>query len=422
MTVNRAGLGRLLALAFALGVLASLTGVSVAAQAASVPAAQIKPLAEDAHYTPVGPARLADTRSGFATVDGSGPRGAVGSDSTVSVAVAGRGGVPTSGVAAVVVNVTAVQPSLTTFVTVFPTGTQRPVASNLNPIAGQTRANAVIATLGEDGSISIYNRNGAIDLVVDVLGWLAEPQPETASASQSTYRALEPIRLADTREGMDTIDGAGPKGAMAPDSVTRVQLEGRAGITDAVGVVVNVTAVKPSAGSYLTVYPTGETQPTASNLNPVKDETTPNLVIATLGADGSISVYNRSGEAHLIVDVLGYFVAGGQYEPLIPGRLADTREGSTTVDGGGPRGASGPDSTVRVQVAGRGGVPSSGVAAVVVNVTAVRPTSQTFLTVFPTGTARPVASNLNPPACRQAWAQRLMTRHSRAQQTRSTPA
>ena len=74
--------------------------------------------------------------------------------------MAGRGGVPTSGVAAVVVNVTAVQPSLTTFVTVFPTGTERPVASNLNPIAGQTRANAVIATLGEDGSISIYNRNG----------------------------------------------------------------------------------------------------------------------------------------------------------------------------------------------------------------------------------------------------------------------
>lgn len=58
-----------------------------------------------------------------------------------------------------------------TFVTVFPTDVERPVASNLNAVAGQVVPNMVVARLGGDGAASIYNNSGAVDLVADVMGY-----------------------------------------------------------------------------------------------------------------------------------------------------------------------------------------------------------------------------------------------------------
>ena len=54
-----------------------------------------------------------------------------------------------------------------------------------------------------------------------------------------------------------------------------------------------------------------------------------------------------------------------------------------------------PDSSVNITVTGRGGVPASGVGAVVLNVTAVAPTASSYMTVWPTGEPQPLASNLN---------------------------
>jgi hypothetical protein len=56
-------------------------------------------------------------------------------------------------------------------VTVFPSGLERPVASNLNAVAGQVVPNMVIARLGPDGAAAIYNNSGTVDLVADVMGY-----------------------------------------------------------------------------------------------------------------------------------------------------------------------------------------------------------------------------------------------------------
>jgi hypothetical protein len=72
-------------------------------------------------------------------------------------------------------------------------------------------------------------------------------------------------------------------------------------------VVVNVTATQPSTGGYLTVWPSGEARPNASNLNFTAGQTIPNLVVAKVGSNGQISIYNNTGSTHVIVDVLGYF-------------------------------------------------------------------------------------------------------------------
>jgi hypothetical protein len=55
------------------------------------------------------------------------------------------------------------------------------------------------------------------------------------------------------------------------------------------------------------VYPSGESLPNASNLNFVAGSTIPNMVIAKVGADGSITVHNESGLTHVIVDIAGWF-------------------------------------------------------------------------------------------------------------------
>jgi hypothetical protein len=88
------------------------------------------------------PARLLETREGAPTVDGqSQGEGPLGAGQTRDVVVVGRGGVPETGVGAVALNVTAVDPTAVGFLTVFPVGAARPEASNLNVVPGQTLPN-----------------------------------------------------------------------------------------------------------------------------------------------------------------------------------------------------------------------------------------------------------------------------------------
>jgi len=72
-------------------------------------------------------------------------------------------------------------------------------------------------------------------------------------------------------------------------------------------VVVNLTATQPTAGSYLTAYPSGTSRPLASDLNFGPGQTIPNLVVVKLGAGGKFSVYNAQGNTHVIADVVGYY-------------------------------------------------------------------------------------------------------------------
>jgi len=80
----------------------------------------------------------------------------------------------------------------------------------------------------------------------------------------------------------------------------------------------------------------------------------------------------------------------GEFTPLTPTRILDTRDGT-----GGFNGAVGTGQILAVQITGTGGVPTLGVTSVVMNVTATEPTANGYLTVWPTGTPQPTISNLN---------------------------
>lgn len=334
-------------------------------------------------FHPLSPARILDTRGGA-----EGFAGPIGGGASIALPVAGHGGVPASGATAVLLNVTVTQPTGESFLTVYPSGTARPLASNLNFLAGQTAPNLVSAKLGADGKVAIYNNAGSTQVVVDVVGWFTA----AGAADGASLNPLPPTRILDTRVG--TGGFALPltaSGTISP----RVTGVGGVPATGVSAVVLNMTATQPTAETFLTVFPSGSARPVASNLNVLAGQTRPNLVVAKVGADGKVSVYNNAGAVHVIFDVVGWYGADGvaaraRFNPLPPSRVLDTRVGT-----GGVAAPIGPAATISVKVTGVGGVPATGVSAVVLNVTATQPTSESFVTVFPTGAARPLASSIN---------------------------
>ena len=325
-------------------------------------------------YHPLTPERLLDTRLPGATKPGP--------TSVTLLTVTGVGGVPPTGVSAVVLNVTATEATAATFVTVYPAGNERPTASNLNVVRDQTVPNLVTVAVGAGGQVALYNHNGAVHLVADVNGWYGASGSAGGGAFIPT---VPPSRKLDTRDKSTPL---GTEGV--------VSLRIGAGGNTITAAALNVTVTEPTAASYITVYPSGAVRPLASNLNMKAGQTVANMVIARVGPDGFVNFYNHAGSSHLVVDLLGVFddaslpVFGGQFEGTVPVRVLDSRQPGDAT-GGAPLGEG---ATFVLPVAGRVGVPATA-SAVVVNVTATEPTADSYLTVWPSDEVRPTASNLN---------------------------
>jgi len=334
-----------------------------------------------ASYKPVTPARILDTRNG--TGGFSAP---IGSGQSIDVQVAGAAGsgIPATGVAAAILNVTVTQPTTSGYLTVYPTGGGRPLASSLNFVAGQTVPNLVEVALGTGGKVSAFNSSGSTHVVMDVAGWVATPPP----TADGLFNPLVPFRILDTRSGLGGV-------TIGPNSSIDVQVAGVTGwgvpATGVSAVVLNVTATNPTASSYLTVFPTATPRPTASNLNFLAGQTVPNRVVVKLGTAGKVTIYNLTGNTDVVADLGGWFTdatstAGGSvFYGITPARILDTRNGGAPI---------GPNGTVTVLVGGAGVVPAAA-KAVVMNVTATNTTGSSYLTVWPDLLMRPAASDLN---------------------------
>ncbi|MHB8449986.1 MAG: IPT/TIG domain-containing protein [Mycobacteriales bacterium] len=206
------------------------------------------------------------------------------------------------------------------------------------------------------------------------------------SAAQTQFSAISPTRVYDSRS----------TGPLAPGSTTKVDITdgGRLPIpTGASAVALNVTAVLPTGPGYLEVFPDAATftPGLASTVNFQPGASTANFVIVPLVAgDPDVDVYlpGRGGPANAVVDVFGYFNATPLHSQA-PQRITDTRPGSGSAANSGNTGdISGPvapNSTSTITVAGNGGVPASGAKAVLLNVTAVGPTGDGNLQVYPDG-------------------------------------
>ena len=257
-------------------------------------------------YTPLPPARIVDSRTGTGT-----PATPWAAGTTRDVQVTGAGGVP-AGATAVVANVTVTQPTAPGFLTLWPAGESRPNASSINFAPGQTVANLAVIKVGAGGKLSVFSPSGTVHVIVDVVGAFS------ANPSADAFTPVEPVRFYDSRttnynggtpwqpgESRAIVVGGGqPNGQTYPPGYTPPAPVVPA---DASGVVVNVTVTQPSAAGFLTLWPTGQSRPDASTLNFLAGQTVANHAMVKLGTGGAISVFNPSGSAHVIIDVVGYY-------------------------------------------------------------------------------------------------------------------
>ena len=245
------------------------------------------------YFTPLTPVRALDTRT---TNTPSGTAARVGQGGEISLTIANANGVPANATG-VVLNVTAVGPTAAGYVTVYPNGVTRPLASNLNFVPGDTIPNSVIVGIGTQGKVNLYNANGTIDLVADIVGYYS---PDNTGKQ---FFPITPVRALDTRNGTGGFSAAVGQGASIDLTIRSAN-----GIpVGAAAIVMNTTAVSPTASSYLTVWPTGVSRPLASNLNYGVGDVIPNLVQVGIGSNGKVSLYNNGGSVNLVADLTGYF-------------------------------------------------------------------------------------------------------------------
>jgi hypothetical protein len=147
-----------------------------------------------------------------------------------------------------------------------------------------------------------------------------------------TYQPVTPRRLLDTRSGL----GA-PAARVGPDATVHLQVTSRGGVpaSNVSAVVLNITVTGPTRGGVVTVYPDGTSRPTASNLNYATGQTIPNLVVAPIGSNGKVALYNHSsGSTHLIADVAGYYI-GQASAPSAPSAVCTNPYFTTSDSNGG---------------------------------------------------------------------------------------
>ena len=255
-------------------------------------------------YVADGPLRLLDTRHGTGT---DGVIASVGPGKFVTLKVAGVQGVPSTGLAAVTLNLTATDATANGVVTAYPDGQSAPTASNLNYFSGRNVANLVTVQVGSDGSVDFKNTSsGTVDLIADLAGYYLTGSAPTGGVLQTDG----PTRILDTRSGTGT---GGVKAQIGANGHMSLQVEGVGDIPAAgvSAVILNLTVAGPTANGFVTAYPDGETAPNASNINYFAGQNIPNLVVVPVGADGKVEFANTSsGSTDLIADVFGYFSTG----------------------------------------------------------------------------------------------------------------
>jgi hypothetical protein len=218
---------------------------------------------------------------------------------TITLQVSGRGGVPATGVSAVVMNVTVASPTAAGFVQVAPTPVNRGAHSNLNPEPGRTIANLVIVPLGAGGTVDFYTElytPGTFDLLADVVGYFTDGTAPSSTAG--LFVPLTPDRNLDTRQPAPQPEV--PNGGIVNINASKIP----AGASAIAG---NLTSTGGKPGGYLQLAPTPVSPAASSSLNTsYNGQTIANAVISPVAAGGNAQVFSYLS-THILLDVTGWF-------------------------------------------------------------------------------------------------------------------
>jgi len=334
-------------------------------------------------FLPATPCRVVDTRNP------NGPFGGppISGDTVRSFPLASSGNpcnIPPN-VIAYSLNVTVVPQHSLGYLTIWPTGQAQPLVSTLNSPDGRTKANAAIVPAGSaSGSVSVYVTDTS-NVILDINGYFV-----ASSASTLAFYPLPPCRLVDTRGTNGPLGGPRLPAQQQRDFPLLMSSCIPAGVSPA-AYSLNFTAVpNPSHQhlGYLTVWPTGQTQPLASTLNNPTGTTVANAAIVPAGSNGEIAVYG-SNTTDLLVDINGYFATPGQggysFYPVTPCRAYDSRNNNGQPFSG----------ERMVNIVNSPCAPPNNAAGYVFNATVVPNHRLGYLTLWPDGEGQPVVSTLN---------------------------
>ncbi|MEZ5250229.1 MAG: hypothetical protein R2713_13770 [Ilumatobacteraceae bacterium] len=327
------------------------------------------PAAGTTAYLPAGPIRLLDTRELGARPDAA---------TELRVEVHGGDGVPAD-VAAAAVTLTATDAAAAGYVTMWGDG-PRPGTSTLNLDApGDTRANAAIVPVGADGALRVFTQSGA-HLVIDLTGVFVPADTATAGRLQP----FGPARVLDTR----TLGGP-----LRPREVRIVD-------TSAVGVPVAASAVSIvltgiARDAWFSAWPSGATWPGTSTVHTAASGAPASATSIVPVRDGAFQLMGSAG-GHVVVDVTGWFTgdtaeAGtdGLFVPVTPARVLDTRGARSASP---PLGPSGSISVRSFPFA------TATAGAVAINLTAVGPEGDGYMSAFATSDPLPATSTAHVAA------------------------
>ena len=166
---------------------------------------------------------------------------------------------------------------------------------------------------GQDDALCVFNSAGTINVLVDANGWYGS-STITATPAGYQYQPLPPTRICDTRYVSTSCD----LGAIGGGVNRLIRVAGNAGVPafgspTVVAMVANLTAVTPSAGTYMTLYPANLTLPRVSDVSVNAAEVLPNLAVVQLDTipadahDGQVYLYNNVGSINAIIDLEGWF-------------------------------------------------------------------------------------------------------------------
>lgn len=229
----------------------------------------------------------------------------------------------------VIVNVTGDNPVSPTYVSLLPdrvASSELVRTSNLNLYPGMTRANLSIMPLPADGQLTLFNYQGDVRLILDVVGYLIAADDPTSRTGR-VVPLVAPFRAFDTRlpeHGSQQLPAAFAEDWSFDEFVADVKVDG-VWVGAQQGLFGNLTATGlvrqapwyPIAKTYLTAYPSpadGD-RPFSSTLNLEEGEDVPNLVLLSYGpttidddgtdvvVDNGVAVFNWSGYVHYLLDV-----------------------------------------------------------------------------------------------------------------------
>jgi hypothetical protein len=248
--------------------------------------------AAPALFTPRPATRILDSRTAVGDWGA-----ALAAGSPKSLVVRGRGGVP-PGATAVAANLTVTEATANSFVSVSPDGA--PAGSSINFARGETIANMITLPIGVDGSIQVANAIGAVDVIVDVVGYY---QPGTGLRFHPTV----PTRVLDDRVGV----GATGPWAQGQTRTVPIPIAGGVGeppVVDPAAVVLNLTATNGTKGSYVSVVPPDADPALSSTLNFGAGQTIAHGSLSASTAH-AVKIFNNTGSVDLVADLQGYFTA-----------------------------------------------------------------------------------------------------------------